>query len=240
MNDANAILAFVTGATGYVGQAVVRRLRESDVPTIAHVRPDSPRLAQWRETFTSLGAEVDATPWDVEEMGATFAARRPSVIYILIGTTHKRMKQAGDKKAAADYVAVDYGLTKLLVNAAHRAGIAPRLVYLSAMGASPRSLTAYGKARYLAERAVIESGLPYTVMQPAIITGADREEKRPPEYYGAKAIDAVLAVAGVLGARELREKYRSTTAVRLARRLVELAADDQAVNSVFTSDKLQD
>lgn len=240
MSEKQTINAFVAGATGYVGQAVVRRLRELDIPTVAHVRPDSARLTHWRDIFGALGAQVDTTPWGTAEMGSMFASLRPSVIFILLGTTRKRMMQTGIKKEDTDYMAVDYGLTKMVVDAAHRAGITPRLVYLSAIGASPRSRTAYGKARYLAERAVIEAGMPYTIAQPSFITGKDRDEKRTSEYYGAKLIDGALAVVGSFGARLLREKYRSTTATRLARRLVELALDANAADSVFTSDQLQD
>ena len=36
-------LFFVVGATGYTGREVVRLLREKRIPTVAHVRPDSPR-----------------------------------------------------------------------------------------------------------------------------------------------------------------------------------------------------
>jgi len=240
MKENQTTKVFVAGATGYVGQAVVRRLRELDIPTVAHVRPDSARLTHWRDAFGALGAEVDATPWSAAEMGSMFAARRPSVIFILLGTTRKRMQQPGVKREETDYMAVDYGLTKTVVDAAHRAGIKPRLVYLSAIGASPRSHTAYGKARYLAERTVIEAGMPYTIAQPSFITGKDRDEKRSSEYYGAKLIDGALAVVGSFGAQLLREKYRSTTATRLARRLVELAFDPVAADSVFTSDQLQD
>src|SRR5215208_1501420 len=65
--------AFVAGATGYTGREVVRQLVERGVRAVAHVRPDSPRLAEWRERFAELGAEVDATPWEEPAMRASLA-----------------------------------------------------------------------------------------------------------------------------------------------------------------------
>ena len=40
--------AFVAGATGFTGREVVRLLVERGVPAVAHVRPDSPRLEEWK------------------------------------------------------------------------------------------------------------------------------------------------------------------------------------------------
>jgi len=153
---------FVAGATGYVGQAVVRELRGRDARVAAHVRPDSPQLETWRERFTALGAETDATPWERETMAKTLAALKPDALFILIGTTRRRMQtlgRAGGDPAAASYESIDYGLTALLVDAAREAGIRPRLVYLSAMGAGPTAKGAYMHARTRAEQTVRESGL---------------------------------------------------------------------------------
>jgi uncharacterized protein YbjT (DUF2867 family) len=67
--------AFVTGATGLVGHALVTELRRQGVPTVAHVRPDSKQLPRWRETFERDGAEVDITPWQLEAMTETLRHR---------------------------------------------------------------------------------------------------------------------------------------------------------------------
>ena len=82
--------AFVAGATGYTGQAVVARLRALDRPALAHVRPDSSRLEVWRERFTAQGAEVDATPWQLEAMTERFREASPAVVFALLGTTRRR------------------------------------------------------------------------------------------------------------------------------------------------------
>ena len=53
-----------------------------------------------------------------------------------MGTTATRAKQAGHA-AAAEYEAVDFGLTRLLVHASAVAGGVERFVYLSSIGAGP-------------------------------------------------------------------------------------------------------
>ena len=51
-------IAFVAGATGYTGREVVRVLLERGVRTVAHVRPDSPHVDEWRSRFEAQGAAV--------------------------------------------------------------------------------------------------------------------------------------------------------------------------------------
>jgi nucleoside-diphosphate-sugar epimerase len=110
--------AFVAGATGYVGREVVRVARERDLATVAHVRPDSPRLATWRERFERLGVQVDSTPWDDSAFVATMTRLRPSIIFALLGTTKKRAQT----DPQATYERVDYGMTATLLRAAVAAG----------------------------------------------------------------------------------------------------------------------
>ena len=57
-------VAFVAGATGYVGRYVVQVLRSRGIETFAHVRFDSPRLGEWRKHFAALGAETCSAPWE--------------------------------------------------------------------------------------------------------------------------------------------------------------------------------
>ncbi|MCZ7582738.1 MAG: NAD(P)H-binding protein [Deltaproteobacteria bacterium] len=237
-----AVRAFVAGASGYTGQAVVRVLRQLAIDTVAHVRPDSPRLDTHRKTFEILGAEVDTTPWDVDALAAAFARIGPTHLFCLIGTTRKRMKErarSGGDASEADYEAVDFGLTLMLANACAQADVAPRFVYLSAVGTNASSPGAYARARWKAEQAAIESGLPFTVARPAFITGSDRDEKRPLEHGFATVLDGALAVAGAFGAQKVRERYRSTNADKLARALVRVAFDPAFENRVVESEELR-
>jgi hypothetical protein len=77
-----------------MSQAVVRRLRGVDIPTVAHVRPDS-RVTHGASAFTARWAPRSTPRLERGRMGSMFAARRPSVIFILLGTTRQTHAAAG-------------------------------------------------------------------------------------------------------------------------------------------------
>lgn len=242
MKKHSEAIALVAGATGYTGREVVAALRARGITTLAHVRPDSPRLPEWRERFASLGAETDTTPWDERAFTDLLRARRPTLLYALQGTTKARMRsheRGGEDPDAATYEAVDYGLTALLVRAAVAARLEARFVYLSSAGTGPSARGAYLRARWKAEECVRQSGLPYVVARPSFITGADRDESRRMERFGAAATDRLLSVAGVFGLRRLRDRYRSTSNVVLAEALVRVGLEPTGASRVIESEELR-
>lgn len=219
----SAPVAFVAGATGFVGRAVVPALVARGAKTIAHVRPDSSRIDGWKKRFAEMGASVDASAWERDALVAALRAAAVTHVFCLIGTTRGRAKSDG--VTGNIYEAIDYGLTKLLVGAAVAAGTTPRFVYLSSVGASPNAGSAYLKARGRAEDAVRSAGLPWVIARPSFITGEGRDDARPGERAAGAIADGVLSVAGILGAKNLRARYRSTTPDILAGALVRLALD---------------
>jgi uncharacterized protein YbjT (DUF2867 family) len=229
--------AWVAGATGFVGQAVVAELLRLGVTTVAHVRPDSLELETWRERFGQQGAVVDATPWEPDGLASALQAHGITHVFCLIGTTRAR-KQLASQPAAETYEAIDYGLTRMLAQAVKQAGGVQRLVYLSSMGVSATAPGAYMQARWKAETAVRESGVPWTLARPAIITG-NRQERRVGEHVAAVVSDGLLAALALLGAKAARERYRSTTDLVLGRALVRLAFDPQAAVTVQESECLR-
>lgn len=232
--------AFVAGATGYVGQAVVRRLAAAGLAPVAHVRPDSARLAEWRGRFEAWGAEVDVTAWDAAAMTATLARLRPPAVFALLGTTRRRGQGTGDT-----YESVDYALTALLLRAARDAGPPwPRFVYLSALGANAGSGNAYLAVRGRLEAELAAGPVPWTVARPSFITGPDRAESRPAERAAAAAVDVLAMPLRSLGravpaAARLADRYRSTSGDELAAALVRLAGDPAAARRVLEGDALR-
>jgi NADH dehydrogenase len=211
--------AFVLGATGFVGREVVRLLCARGARTVAHVRPDSRSLDDWRNKLDALGAAVDTTPWEVAALAARFRVVEPAQIYVLIGTTRSRAK--GDGVSGDIYEAIDVGLTRIAVHAATASERRPRIVYLSSVGADPAARSAYLAARGRAEKIVTDSGLPWVIARPSIITG-ERDDGRAAERGAAVIGDGLLAVAGVFGGKKLRDRYRSTTPDVLAAALIRL------------------
>jgi uncharacterized protein YbjT (DUF2867 family) len=201
------VTAFVLGATGFVGREVVRQLAVRATPVIAHIRPDSKSLEDWRGKLTVLGVKIDTSPWDAAALAKALDANQTTQLYILIGTTRSRGK--ADAIEGDIYEKVDYGLTKIAVDAAKASSSKPRLVYLSGLGADANARGAYMKARGKAENAVRESGLPWVIARPAIITG-ERDDSRAGERTAAVVGDGLLAVAGLFS-KSLRSKWKSTT-----------------------------
>ncbi len=232
--------AFVAGATGYVGREVVAALRAAGVETVAHVRPDSPRLAEWTRRFAALGATVDSTPWEEAPLRDRLVALTPTHVFALLGTTRARARAADQAGApAADYEAVDYGLTAMLLRAAQAVGPRPRFVYLSAAGVREGTGNAYLAARVRVERELRGAGVHYVIARPAFVTGDDREESRPAERWGAMVGDAALAVVGRLGGRALEARWSSITGASLARGLVRVAFDPTLVDVELFADQLR-
>jgi len=235
-------LAFVTGATGFTGREVVRLLVKQGIGTVAHVRPDSPRLEEWTERFSAMGARVDATPWEEQAMTEALSRLKPAYVFALLGTTRARARMAvrmGKDPGAESYEAVDFGLTALLIRAAKVSGRAPRFVYLSATGVEGASRAAYYRARLRAEELLRSSGLPFTIARPSFIAGPGRDEPRPLERAGASIADGALSALAFLGARKIKERYASMTNTALAGALVRLALDPGAENRVFEPDELR-
>jgi uncharacterized protein YbjT (DUF2867 family) len=230
--------AFVAGATGYTGREVVRALRERGVDAVGHVRPDSPELPLWRRRFESMGARIDMTPWSDDAMERTMALELPALVFALLGTTRKRAREEKRAGRIASYEAIDYGLTSMLLRAARRAAPSARFIYLSAIDVSGPSRNAYMHARWRMEQELRESGQEFVIARPSFITGPDRVELRPAERIGAAALDSVLALAALVGARRLRSRYRSLSGTQLARALVAAAFDRHATNQILETPEL--
>jgi nucleoside-diphosphate-sugar epimerase len=217
--------ALVMGATGYVGRQVVRRLCEEGVSTLAHVRPGSSKIDDWNEKFSEQGAVVLSTAWNSQALESALAKHAPTHVFALIGTTRSRAK--GEQIPGDIYQSIDYGLTKMLLDGCQAQDPAPRFIYLSSVGASSKSRSAYLRARGQLEEDLESSGLSWISARPAAITGHDRDVDRPAERWGAAIGDRVLSLASLLGAKRLREEYESTSSTRLAEALVELGLSEE-------------
>lgn len=234
--------AFVAGATGYTGQEVVRLLTARGVETIAHIRPGSSSLETYGPRFESLGATVNTTEWSLDAMTAQLNASAPDVVFFLIGTTKKRMKllaEKGEDSTKASYEAVDYGLGKILLDAALAADTQPKYIYLSAMGVGPNAIGDYMKVRWRLEQDVRNSGIQHVIARPGIITGEDRDDNRPLEVLGGKLSNAVFKGLGALGATTLEKRYRATDAEELATALVSAALNESMVAVTLEAEELK-
>lgn len=216
---------FVAGATGYTGRGVVAALRRRGHVTWAHVRPDNRGLDRWTAFFAEQGAGVESVAWTPEAMGTSLARIRPTHVWSLLGTTRARADRDTGSAVPETYEAVDWGLSKCLLDAAVAAGSSPVFVYLSAQGVPERGGNDYLAVRRRMEHAVRASGLPFVLARPAFISGGDRLDRRPMERVYATAIDLALGPVSAFGGRGLVDRWRSITGPTLGEGLVRLVAD---------------
>ena len=145
-------IAFVAGATGYTGQALLEEIRNSEWKARAHARSDG-----------KVDGAVVCDPRDVPRL--TDGMRGCDAVVQLIGTVRANF-------AEGDYEAIDYGTTVALCQAAKAAGV-PRMLLLSSVGAGkPRG--SYLKVKRRTEEQVEASGLEYTIVRPSVIGGEGR------------------------------------------------------------------
>ncbi len=231
--------AFVAGATGYTGREVVRELRAHGVAAVAHVRPDSPRLAEWEVRFQAHHAVLDTTPWELHAMRETLERWQPTHVFALLGTTRARARAARESGRDESYEKVDYGLSALLMRAVLLTGRETRFIYLSSIGVHENPRNAYLAARWRMESELKESRLPYIIARPGFITGPDRDDFRLSERVLATVSDGALALAGLVGARKLRARFRSITGPQLAHALVRAALDARYTNVIIEAPELR-
>ncbi|MGI9184367.1 MAG: NAD(P)H-binding protein [Solirubrobacteraceae bacterium] len=146
-------MLLLTGATGTVGRAVLRRLVANGTPVRCLVR-DPRRLGAERvQVQIALGDLGDHLSFRHALRGIDTVVHLASVI---------RDQPGGSIEELAGVA------TWRLVGAAERAGV-KRFVFFSTLGASTRSRARLMRAKAIAERAVLDSSLEHTVFAPSIV-----------------------------------------------------------------------
>jgi uncharacterized protein YbjT (DUF2867 family) len=152
---ASGVVILLTGATGNVGSALLRRLVAENVPVRAFVR-DPRRLGPERvRVQIALGDLSDASSFRHALRGVDTVVHLAAAI-----------RDQGPARATIEEV---NGLGTLrMVRAAERAGV-KRFIFFSAIGASLHSQSRFFRAKAQAEKAVESSDMETTVFTPSII-----------------------------------------------------------------------
>ncbi len=193
------ITAWLAGASGLVGGTLLRGLlADAEFGRVVSVGRRvlplaDPKLSQVMIDFAASDA-FDGLP-------------SPDVAFCCLGTT---IGKAGSQEA---FRAVDHTAVLAFARAAHRAG-ARTFVYVSSMGADPRSRIFYSRVKGEVEAAVAGIGFASAcALRPSILDGP-RRESRPFERVG-------LAMMRPLG--PLLGRYRPTPVGRVAAAMVAAA-----------------
>jgi NADH dehydrogenase len=147
----------ITGATGFVGEEIVKQVRAAGFPVRAIVR--EPQAAQWladRYGVELFHGNVLFAP-SIE--GAMEGAK--CVIH-LVGIIREQQESTFERAhtQAAKYV----------VDETKRAG-AKRYLHMSALGTRENARSRYHQTKWTAEEYVRKSGLAWTIFRPSVIYG---------------------------------------------------------------------
>jgi uncharacterized protein YbjT (DUF2867 family) len=145
----------ITGATGYMGNALTAMLAKRGHDVRALVRPGTRHRV-------AAGAEACELDLFNSEQLASGLQDRDTVVH-LVGTSHPNPRKA------QDFLRVDLASARACIAAAVRSGIG-HFVYVSVAQPAP-VMKAYVAARAEAERVLTESRLTATVLRPWYVLG---------------------------------------------------------------------
>jgi NADH dehydrogenase len=149
-------MILVTGATGFVGGHLVKRLRQEGLAVRAVVR--TPARAQ---ALVDLGVEV--VPGDISDPASLEAAAKgcDQVVH-LVGIIQEGR--------GFTFRSVHVEGTRNVLEAAKKAGV-KLFLYQSALGTREGARSEYHRTKLQAEKLVKAGNIPYTILRPSLIYG---------------------------------------------------------------------
>jgi NADH dehydrogenase len=149
----------LTGATGFVGQEVLRQLRAAGHSIRILAR--NPASRRVREARADHGAEVH--PGEITDAGSLAGACNGMAAVIhLVGII--------SETGRSTFEHIHTQGTGNIIAAAQSAGVR-RFLHISALGARAAAVSRYHQTKWVAEQNVRASGLDYTIFRPSLIYG---------------------------------------------------------------------
>ncbi|MDI6813239.1 MAG: NAD(P)H-binding protein [Desulfitobacteriaceae bacterium] len=161
---------FITGGTGYVGQAVVTAAIRAGHQAIVLQRPGTHRPLKQQDVELVEGDVLEPRSLEKGLPGAD------AVIH-LVGIIREIPRQ----NITLERLHVE--ATRNVLEAAKRAQV-PRFVHMSALGSRPQAVSGYHRTKWAAEEWVRQSGLTFTIFRPSVIFG---QGGPGPEFVGQLA-----------------------------------------------------
>ncbi|MDX9865921.1 MAG: NAD(P)H-binding protein [Anaerolineaceae bacterium] len=151
------MMIFVTGGTGFIGEALVRQLVATGRPVRVLLKPSprSPKIPKGVALDVAVSSLLD-------ERSLRSAMKGVDTIFHLASAERQGIR--------GDLSQVDVEGTRILSKVAAEANVS-RIFYLSHLGADRASAYPVLKAKALAENHLIQSGIDYTIFRSAVVYG---------------------------------------------------------------------
>jgi len=156
----------VTGATGFVGRAVVRELCARGLRPVCLVRSAEKLRRQHPELGSDRMTPIVGGLRDAKALRE--AARLSQAAIHLVGIIVARPLRG------QTFHAIHVGGTRAVLDALGDAGIR-RYTHMSALGTRADAVATYHRTKWEAEERVRDSGLDWTIFRPSLIHGPDGE-----------------------------------------------------------------
>ncbi len=180
--------AAILGGNGFIGRYVVKRLAErGDVLTVGGRRAASAKFLKLKGDVGQVGLVNMAI--DDEALLPAFVANNDAVVN-LVGILHESGGQRFDR--------IHHVGPAHLARLAREAGVA-RFVHISAIGADPRSTSAYARTKAAGEQAVRDAFPTATILRPSVVFGPEDQ------FFNRLATLAMISpVVPLIGGGETR------------------------------------
>jgi NADH dehydrogenase len=153
-------MILITGASGFIGQHIVRALMAQGLPCRVYLPPWRQKRLPWDVNHESAPQIISGTILNEETLFQAVSGVH-TIIHLENALWWGRLR---------DLERVEIAGTRQLVTAARSARVG-RIVYLSQLGASPSSAYLLHRIKGQAEEIVRGSGLAYTILRPGIVYG---------------------------------------------------------------------
>jgi NADH dehydrogenase len=152
-------MILVTGAAGFLGRHVVNTLRQAGHPVRALLHTGRAEVVAPRGVELCYGDVRDITSLRHATLGAEAVVHLVAIIR---------------EKGRATFQSVNHQGTANVVAAAKEAGVR-RFIHLSVIGAQDSPHYPYLRSKWQGEQAVIQGGVPYTILRPSLLFGEGDE-----------------------------------------------------------------
>ena len=154
----------VTGASGFVGSHVLPELLGAGHRVVALVRTQQAGEKVARRVPANQVANLEVRTGDVDRPGTLVPALAGVDAVVHLAAIPR------DWNGGRRLLAVNLDGTRNVIAAMQAAGVR-RLVHLGALGVEDRKELHYAKSKARAERAVMDSGLDWTILKPSLLFG---------------------------------------------------------------------